>query len=110
MPHAGSLDGSSTGGPSWGHAAGGAAPSPPGACPPLLDPPPRPPSAAHWVGGTKAQAPEGWLVSGLVQGAQSSVAAQVLCVRMLLYWVTCGTQRLRHVPGVPLNDVHDGGM
>ncbi len=50
------------------------------------------------------------LVSGLVQGAHSSVAAHVACVRMVLYCSTCGTQRLRHTPGVWLKAVHDGGM
>src|SRR5579884_2478969 len=109
LPHAGSVLGSMMGGPVYGQAAAGAAPSPSGTPPPLLDEPEPPPSAEHVVGGLKAQAPEGCLVSGLVHGAQSSVAAHVLCVRMLLYCATCGTQRLRHAPGVPLNAVHEGG-
>lgn len=86
---------------------------PPLLAPPLLAPeePPLPaPPSAHVVGGAKAHAPEGFCVSGLVHGAHSSVAAHVAWVRMLLYCETCGTQRLRHAPGVPLNAVHESGM
>src|SRR4051812_21419960 len=85
----GSVVGSISAGPLYGHigAAGGGAP---------LVPPPAPGSQLAAL--PMSHAPDGMLVSGFTHGAQRSSAAQVSCGNRSLYCDTCGTHTLRQTP------------
>ena len=56
-----------------------------------------------------SQAPEGMLLSGLMQGAQRSSAAHESCGNSDSYCLTCGTHTLRQTPSAPLSDLHAAG-